>query len=235
MTRTCNACSGRGIIVNDKDLCQDCKGTRIFEQKNTLQVHVEKGMQHMQKIVFRGEGNQNVNGDRGDVIAILIQEEHDVFERRHDDLVIRNVEINLTQALCGLEYVFKHLDGRDIVVKTLPGQVIKMGDVKGVVGEGMPLYKNPFSKGNLYIEFVIQYPPNNFATVEQMKQLESVLPPREPFIMPTGENVEEVDMVEIEPRSDSYGGSGGNYYDADYDDDFHGSAGGHTGVQCHTQ
>lgn len=207
-----------------------------MDRKHTVEVHVEKGMQHMQKIMFHGEGNQNSKGQKGDVIVLLIQREHPVFERRGDDLVIRKVEISLAQALCGIEYVFKHLDDRDIVVRNKKGEVIKSGDVKGIVGEGMPIHKNPFEKGNLYIEFVVQFPTNNFASKEQMQKLESLLPARTPFVMPIGEQVEEVDMIDLEPRSssDSYGGgSSGNYYDADYDDDSHHGHG--PSVQCQTQ
>ena len=35
------------------------------------------------------------------------------------------------------------------------------------MGEGMPHYRNPFEKGNLYIKFDITFPPNNFT--EEMK------------------------------------------------------------------
>lgn len=232
--RPCASCRGRGIIVSDKDLCGECKGVRILDQKNTIEVHIEKGMHHMQKILFRSEGNQTVDGNRGDVVALLIQEDHEVFERRNNDLVIRNVKINLAQSLCGLEYVFKHLDGRDIVVRSQPGQVIKTDDVKGIIGEGMPIYKNPFEKGNLYIEFVVKFPPNNFATPEQMQKLEQILPPRTPFVMPTGEQVEEVSLTEVEPRPNQFNSGTGTYYDADFDDDFRGGGGG-PGVSCHTQ
>lgn len=231
VNRPCAACSGRGLLIKEKDLCLECKGERIFEQKHTVAVHIDKGMHHMQKIRFSSEGNQNVNGERGDLVVILIQEDHDLFERRGVDLIIRNVEISLTQALCGVEYIFKHLDGRDIVIKSTPGQVIKPGDVKGVPGEGMPYYKNPTEKGVLYIDFNVKFPLNNFATPEQMQNLEAILPPRTPFIMPTGPQVEEVDLSDFEPRSsNSYNG---NFYDSDFDDEFRG--GNATRVQCHTQ
>lgn len=43
--------------------------------------------------------------------------------------------------------VVKTLDDRDLVMTCLPGEVIKHGDVKCVLNEGMPQYKNPFEKG----------------------------------------------------------------------------------------
>ena len=50
------------------------------------------------------------------------------------------------EALCGAEFVVKHLDDRNIVVKTQPGTLIRPGDVKAVDDEGMPMHKNPFVK-----------------------------------------------------------------------------------------
>jgi DnaJ family protein A protein 2 len=54
--------------------------------------------------------------------------------------------VKLVEALCGAEFVVKHLDDRNIVVKTQPGILIRPGDVKAVDDEGMPMHKNPFVK-----------------------------------------------------------------------------------------
>jgi DnaJ family protein A protein 2 len=37
------------------------------------------------------------------------------------------------------------------------------------MNEGMPRYRNPFSKGNLYIKFNIGFPPSNFADEKHLK------------------------------------------------------------------
>lgn len=62
----------------------------------------------------------------GDVIIILQQKPHEKFQRSGDDLVMTQI-ISLTEALCGFCLVVKHLDGRDLLVKHPPGQVIKPG------------------------------------------------------------------------------------------------------------
>ena len=43
------------------------------------------------------------------------------------------------------------------------------GAVRCVYGEGMPIYRNPFEKGNLYIKFELTFPPNQFANEKQLK------------------------------------------------------------------
>jgi DnaJ-class molecular chaperone len=66
----------------------------------------------------------------GDVIIVLQQKEHEVFTRRGDDLFMSKT-IGLTEALCGFQFVVKQLDGRDLVVTSEPGQVIRPGEILG--------------------------------------------------------------------------------------------------------
>lgn len=221
----CPTCQGQGETINDKDKCPKCKGKKVLNETKILEVHVEKGMRENQKIYFRGEGDQQPDTQPGDVVIVLQQKPHDVFQRTGDDLVIKH-EITLTEALCGFEFVVKHLDGRDLLVRHLPGEVIKPGDLKGIQGEGMPQYKNPFEKGNLYIKFDVVFPENNFASEEQLLKLESVLPPRPAFVMPTGDDVEEVNLMEYTANDRGRGRE--EAYASDDDEHMHAGP----GVQC---
>lgn len=221
----CPVCEGQGETITVKDKCPKCKGKKVLTEIKILEVHVEKGMRENQKIFFRGEGDQQPDTQPGDVIIVLQQKPHDVFQRNGDDLVMKH-EITLTEALCGFEFVVKHLDGRDLLIRHSSGEVIKPGDIKGIQGEGMPQYKNPFEKGNLYVKFDVVFPENNFANEEQLKQIESVLPPRPVFVMPTGEDVEEVNLMEY-TASDRGRGREEAYAS---DDEEHSHAG--PGVQC---
>jgi len=42
------------------------------------------------------------------------------------------------------------------------------GSVRVVRGEGMPQYRNPFEKGDLYIKFDVQFPSNNWISPEKL-------------------------------------------------------------------
>jgi len=50
-----------GEVISDKDRCPQCKGNKVTQEKKVLDVHVEKGMQHSQKIVFQGEADEAVS------------------------------------------------------------------------------------------------------------------------------------------------------------------------------
>lgn len=43
-----------------------------------------------------------------------------------------------------------------------------LGSVRMVRGEGMPQYRNPFEKGDLYIKFDVQFPDNNWISPEKL-------------------------------------------------------------------
>ena len=86
------------------------------------------------------------------------------------------LELPLSEALCGFTKAIRTLDERELIITSLPGQVVKHGDVKCVLNEGMPHYRNPFEKGRLIIQFNVVFPTK--LAPETIPQLESLLPPR---------------------------------------------------------
>lgn len=227
----CTDCSGKGESFLDSDRCNQCKGQRIVHEDKTFDVHVDKGMKHGQKITFAGEGNQTVDSrEAGDVVVVLVQKQHDFFERSGDNLIIEHT-ITLTEALCGFQFPIKHMDGRDLVITSAPGEVIKKDTIKQVKGEGMPIHRNPFEKGNLFVRFNIEYPAKYEMQPEQLQQIEALLGPKPAFTMPTGEEVEEVNWYEYDPDNDDADQRRGGMHDSD-DEDGHPRG---AGVQCQTQ
>lgn len=97
-----------------------------------------------------------------------------------------------------------------------------------VKGEGMPQYRNPFEKGDLYIKFDVQFPENNWISAEKLNELECLLPARaeNPVI---AADAEEVDLINFDKSQGSGGGSRREAYNDSSDEE-----GGHhgPGVQC---
>ena len=60
------------------------------------------------------------------MIIVLQLKEHDVFTRKGDDLIMEH-SLSLTEALCGFMFTMKHLDGRDLCIQSIPGEVIEPG------------------------------------------------------------------------------------------------------------
>lgn len=186
---------GRGSTFAKEDCCEDCEGSGVIDENIEREIVVERGVPHMHKIPFPGEGTLGKSGERGDLVVILIQTMHPVFQRSHNDLIINPVKIELSQALCGFSECFTHLDGRKLCLSSEAGEVIKPNAIKVVHGEGMPLHNNPFERGDLLLKFRVVFPKNGFASPEQLKTLETLLPPREDVLLPP--DVEEVQMVDF--------------------------------------
>ncbi|VAI22913.1 unnamed protein product [Triticum turgidum subsp. durum] len=175
MQQPCNECRGSGETISDKDRCGQCKGEKVVHEKKVLEVVVEKGMQHGQKITFPGEADEAPDTVTGDIIFVLQQKEHPKFKRKGDDLFYEHT-LTLTEALCGFQYVLAHLDGRQLLIKSNPGEVVKPDSFKAINDEGMPMYQRPFMKGKLYIHFTVDFPDS--LNLDQCKALETVLPPK---------------------------------------------------------
>uniref|UniRef100_A0A3B3VSG3 DnaJ heat shock protein family (Hsp40) member A2 n=1 Tax=Poecilia latipinna TaxID=48699 RepID=A0A3B3VSG3_9TELE len=214
-------------VINEKDRCKKCEGKKVVKEVKILEVHVDKGMRHGQKITFGGEADQAPGVEPGDIVLVLQEKDHETFRREGNDLYMTH-KIGLVEALCGFQFMLKHLDGRQIVVKYPAGKVIEPGSVRVVRGEGMPQYRNPFEKGDLFIKFDVQFPENNWISPEKLVELEDMLPSRsEPPII-TGET-EEVDLQDYDASQGSSSGSRREAYNDSSDDEsgHHGQ-----GVQC---
>lgn len=175
MQHVCPDCRGSGEVISERDRCTQCKGNKVSQEKKVLEVHVEKGMQQGQKIVFEGQADEAPDTITGDIVFVLQVKEHPKFRREHDDLFIDH-NLSLTEALCGFQFTLTHLDGRQLLIKSNPGEVIKPGQYKAINDEGMPQHNRPFMKGRLYIHFNVDFPDSGFLSPDQCQLLEKVLP-----------------------------------------------------------
>lgn len=251
-TTTCQTCRGAGAVLKTQRMgpmiqqvqarCTDCggqgksfkEGVSLFQEKKMLEVRVDPGMKHGQKIVMAGEADENPGMEAGDVVFVLVQQEHATFQRKGADLVLEK-EVSLRDALCGAKFAIKHLDERIVMISTKQGEVIKPNALKLIAGEGMPLWKRPFEKGRLFILFKVVFPEKLDANA--CKLLSQALPASQEKI-PTGEHVEDAHNAMMDTTIDEFGkvnyaAESGNAYDSD-EEEGHGPGGGQR-VQCANQ
>mmetsp|Transcript_89633 Transcript_89633/g.256810 ORF Transcript_89633/g.256810 Transcript_89633/m.256810 type:complete len:336 (+) Transcript_89633:1-1008(+) len=112
MQSQCGACGGQG------------KSFKTKQEKEILEVHIQKGSTDGTKVQFREMADEHPDADTGDVVFVLKQQEHAVFKRKGADLFIER-KISLVEALCGFELELTHLDGRKLLIKTAPGEIVK--------------------------------------------------------------------------------------------------------------
>ncbi|GFR48537.1 hypothetical protein Agub_g10434 [Astrephomene gubernaculifera] len=223
----CSTCGGNGYSTPPGDQCPSCKGKCLVADKKTFEVHIDAGMKHGSRIVLRGEAGCSEPGlAPGDIILVIVQKEHDVFQRAGVDLVMERT-ISLSEALTGCSFTFKHLDGRVLRVTIPQGEVIKPGTFKCLQDEGMPFQGRPYQKGNMYVRFNVEFPDT--VTEAQAAAIRSALPIPAPAAnggaMDT-DDVEDVHRItnvadiesELKSRVNIAKGVGESY-DSDDDDD----------------
>merc|ERR1719162_1678288 len=115
MQSACGACGGQGKSFKTSRSCLALKGL------------IQKGSPDEHKVVFREMADEHPDADTGDVNFVLKEQEHAVFKRKGADLFIER-KISLVEALCGFELEVTHLDGRKLLIKTNPGDIVKPMD-----------------------------------------------------------------------------------------------------------
>jgi DnaJ-class molecular chaperone len=164
-------------VIDPKFRCQPCKGKKLKEKQEVIEVNIEKGMKDGERIVFYEMGEQSPGSLPGDLIVVLSEdkEKGSGFVRRGNDLIYEK-ELSLSEALTGYEFIITHLDARVLIVRSGPTEIIKPGDFRSIEGEGMPIHKAPYEKGKLLIKFDVKFPlPQE---ISDRKALEKLLPPK---------------------------------------------------------
>ena len=224
----CDVCEGTGKSIDKKFICKDCQGNKVTNDVKVLEVHIDPGMKEQQQIVFEGEADERPDVLPGDIVFIVQQKPHHVFTRQGNNLHIKK-KINLLEALTGVEFSVKHLDGRTLIVRSKPNQIIKPGMVMQIAKEGFPIHRSPFQKGNLYIEFEVEFPEQIPEKLHQ--QLSSILGKKAnaaDVMDESADNVEEVFLQEADLSQN-------NDHKSQYDSDDEYERRGGQGVQCGTQ
>jgi len=224
----CRSCDGEGEVIRPKDRCKTCSGNKISEETKMLDLYIDAGMKNGAKITFTGEGDQHPDIVPGDIIIVLQLEKHEVFTRDGADLIIEKT-ISLIEALTGASFIVEHLDGRQLLVSSAKGEIIRPGDIKTIENEGMPTNGNIFDKGRLLIKFEIEFPKDNTIPASAVAALESALGKPSP-VKVTGE----VEKVQLTAGPENLKGRrGGEYQEDDMDEDE--EEDGQRGVACHQQ
>eukprot|EP00448_Togula_jolla_P031282 CAMPEP_0170621286 /NCGR_PEP_ID=MMETSP0224-20130122/28521_1 /TAXON_ID=285029 /ORGANISM="Togula jolla, Strain CCCM 725" /LENGTH=511 /DNA_ID=CAMNT_0010947537 /DNA_START=59 /DNA_END=1594 /DNA_ORIENTATION=- len=136
--QSCSDCGGRGVkvevvrmgpmIQQMQSACHSCGGEgksfKTKQDREVLEVHIQKGSSDGHRIPFREMADEHPDADTGDVIFILKQAEHAEFKRKGADLYVER-RISLVEALCGFSMELTHLDGRKLLIKSSPGDIVK--------------------------------------------------------------------------------------------------------------
>lgn len=171
-TGNCGNCNGKGFSNKKNTSCSICNGKGTYIQENNANLSLPAGINDGYKTVFPKLGEQSINNDKepGDLIIEIKIEPHKLFTRVNNDLYYKT-NITFIESVIGKELIIPYFNDTLKININIFG-IICNGKQYMIENKGMPIM-NTKNKGNLYIEFNINYP--KIKNKDKIKELESLL------------------------------------------------------------
>lgn len=162
----CPTCRGTGQI--SQNVCSSCKGSGYKNEQEKIKIKIPKGVDKNSKIRVSGKGNAGLNGGpSGDLYIITNVKDHEVFERKGDNIYV-NVSADIFEAALGAKINVPTPYGTismNIPAGTQPNQTFR------VKNKGVPSLKGS-AVGDLYVVIKVKVP--QIAIEKDRKALEEM-------------------------------------------------------------
>ncbi|HTR96662.1 MAG TPA: molecular chaperone DnaJ [Candidatus Acidoferrales bacterium] len=172
----CPRCEGEGHSVQEP--CKTCGGDGRVSETETVSVKVPAGVASGNYIPLRGLGDAGRRGGAaGDLIVMIEEKEHDVFERHGDDLVLELPVSFVTLALGGrveVPLLGGTVHALDVSAGTASGHAVRLR------GKGLTGLRG--GRGDMLVRLRVWVPAKLSAAdrkvLEELRRSESFKPPR---------------------------------------------------------
>ena len=152
-TQPCPKCKGTGNIIPQP--CPTCTGTGRTRKTRERSVKIPAGADTGMRMRLIGEGDAGANGGpAGDLYLVLYVRDHELFERRGND-IFYECPISFAQATLGDTLRVPVINGFEelkIPEGTQSGQAFTLR------GKGLPDINNPRARGDEHILVQVQVP-----------------------------------------------------------------------------
>jgi molecular chaperone DnaJ len=149
-TKTCEVCFGKGKVPAEK--CSQCRGSGVRRINEEISLNIPSGINNGETLRVRGRGEAIQGGETGDLYVKLHVKSHGVYSRDGQNLMM-DLKIKLTDALLGMTYDLKTLDGKNMEVKIPEG--INNGEMLRIKGKGVP---TTHGRGDIIIRIEVKMP-----------------------------------------------------------------------------
>ncbi len=177
MSMNCPKCNGEGQVITDP--CTKCNGHGVSKDKQHVKVTIPPGVDSGMRLRMSGYGDAGPNGGPpGDLYVFITVQDHEVFQREGNDIIL-DLPISFTEAALGCKKevpsLFNHTCRITIPSGTQNGKVFR------VRNEGFPNVHSS-TKGDLLVRIFIETPTN--LSTEQQELLEKFATMERPANLP---------------------------------------------------
>ncbi|KAI3468279.1 hypothetical protein Pfo_024942 [Paulownia fortunei] len=127
----------------------------LAPETEILTIDIKPGWKKGTKITFPDKGNEQPNQLAADLVFVIDEKPHDIFKRDGNDLIM-NYCMTLAEAIGGTAVDVTTLDKRNLSIPI--NDIVRPGFELVVSREGMPIAKEPSSRGDLKICFEVKFP-----------------------------------------------------------------------------
>lgn len=177
MSMACPKCHGEGQVITEP--CPKCHGKGALKEKQHVKVTIPAGVDSGMRLRMSGHGDAGPNGGPpGDLYVFITVQDHEVFQREGNDIIL-DLPISFTEAALGCKKevpsLFNHTCRITIPTGTQNGKVFR------VRNEGFPNVHSS-SKGDLLVRIFVETPTS--LTTEQQELLEKFATMERPANLP---------------------------------------------------
>ncbi len=149
-TKTCDVCHGQGKTSKEK--CVECHGVGVRQKQEEIEIKIPAGINAGEMVRMTGMGEAVSGGESGDLYIKINVKSHPTFRRDGFNLTL-DLPIKLSDALLGMNYNLKILEGNTVEVKIPEG--INHGELLRVKGKGVPSTRG---RGDIILRIQIKMP-----------------------------------------------------------------------------
>jgi molecular chaperone DnaJ len=148
--KICDTCLGTGKVPSEK--CSNCHGAGVLRKQQQIEISIPAGINNTEMLKMVGQGEDIQGGPSGDLYIKVKVKPHSVYKRDGQNLTM-DLPIKLTDALTGVLYDLKTLEGDVIEVKIPEG--INHNELLRVRGKGVP---SSHGRGDIILRVQIKMP-----------------------------------------------------------------------------
>ena len=156
-TCSCDKCNQSGFITENNKNCSNCKGTCKYNKEVNAHLLLPAGINNNYKTIFpeMGEQPKKKSQKAGDLIINIIIDDNSLFKRKDNDLYYKT-SITFLDSIIGKEFEINYFN-EIVKINTNSFGIVHPNKQYLIKNMGMPII-NTKNKGNMFIEFSINYP-----------------------------------------------------------------------------